>query len=179
MVTREDDEHVDERVGRLRGPEVHVDVRRTTRIVVGVGIAVVLVLAVVLFVVALNQNSEVKGLQQRGAPVDVTVSACIGNASGSGSTAAGYTCTGSFTFRDRRYVETIGGLTSFVAPGTVVAGVTDPLDPHVVFTAHSVATTRDSAAAFVAPILLAVLLVGSIVVLVVVRRRRPGPAPTS
>ncbi len=179
MVTREDDEHVEERVGRLRGPEVRVDVRRTTRVVVGIGIAVVLVLAVALFVVAFNQNSEVNGLQQRGAPVDVTVSACIGNASGSGSTAASYTCTGSFTFRGQRYVETVGGLTSFVAPGTIVAGVTDPTDPHVVFTTHSVATTRDSAAPFVAPILLAVLLVASIVVLVVVRRRGSGPAPTS
>jgi hypothetical protein len=173
-VATEEDQHVDERVGRLRGPEVQVDVRRTTRIVVGIAMVVVAALIVVLFVVAVNQNSEVNGLRQRGVGVEVTVSSCIGNASGSGSTAAGYTCTGSFTLGDRRQTETVGGLTTFVPPGTVVPGVADPADPHIVFTARSVASIRDSAAAFVAPIVLLAVLVGSIVVVVVLRRRPPS-----
>jgi hypothetical protein len=170
-VATEEGQHVDERVGRLRGPEIQVDVRRTTRIVLGVGMALVAVLAVALFVVAVNQNSEVNGLQQRGEPVAVTVSSCIGNASGSGSTAAGYSCTGSFTLGGRRQTETIGGLTTFVAPGTAVA----------VWPTRRILTSSspparwrrrgDSVVPFVAPIILLTVLAGSVVV-VLARRRQ-------
>ena len=146
-------------ISRLRGPAVEFDTRRISRVVTGICLVGLAVLVVALFAGAAHRNAEISLLQDHGVPVAVTVTGCRGELSGSGSNAAGYTCTGAFTLQGHRYDEPIGGLTSFKASGQAIRAVTDPDDPRLLSTAVAVSRAHASSSAFAAPILLLVFLV--------------------
>jgi hypothetical protein len=138
------------RIGTLRGPAVQVDARRAARVVVVAVLVGLCVLTVALFVAAVNKDSAIVRLQQHGVPVEVTVTSCLGNLGGSGSNAASYTCSGTFSLDGHHQTDVIDGTTTFHRSGS----------------------------AYVVPIILAVVLV-LLIALVVWRRPRPDDDRTA
>jgi hypothetical protein len=170
-------------VGRARtyrGGSVDTDVRRLGRLLLVLFLVALAALTVFLAVVGLHQNAQINRLRQHGVTVVVTVTGCEGLLGGSGSNAAGYSCTGTFTLGGRSYTEPLPGST-FHAPHSTVRDVTVPGDPALLSPVHTVATERTSAGVFIVPaILLVVLLL--VVGYLVLRRRHLAeaspPAPT-
>jgi hypothetical protein len=158
-------------VGRLRGAGVDVDVRRVGRAVATLCLLGLAVLVVVLFVAGAKKNAEITSLQQRGVPVEVTVTHCLGLMGGSGSNLVGYQCSGTFVLDRHRYSESLPG-NAFHPNGAVLQAVSVPSDPGLVATTSDLAKEHTSNGVFVLP---AVLLVVLLLALgVVVRRRGAG-----
>jgi hypothetical protein len=148
--------------GYIRGGAgLPTDSRHVLRIAAGVLLAALAVLAIVLTVTAAHQNTRRHRLQQHGVGVQVTVTGCVGEATGSGITVDGFTCRGSFTLNGHRYNEVIGDSAQLLTPGHVLQGVTDPASPSTLSTAAAV---RASAAnsdwrAYIPPAILYGLLI--------------------
>jgi uncharacterized protein len=170
----------DERVAYIRGGAgLAVDPRKAIRVLVGLLLVVLAVLVVVLGIQATHQNSRMSRLQQHGVPVDAVVTGCVGLASGTGATEAGFICRGTFSVDGRRYNEVIEGTQNLYPTGAVVHAITVPGDPALLSTAHAVATAHASWRAFITPgILLVVLLLASALALWRARRTRDGPVPS-
>jgi hypothetical protein len=147
------------RLTNLRGPSVPVDPQRVSRFVVGISLGALAVLVAVLFVTATNKNAQDALLRRAGLGVNATVTKCLGNLSGSGSTSAGYTCRATFVLQGRRHTDVLSGLDVYRAPGTVVVAVTDPGDPGILATRHSVESAPSGSRPYVAPVVLLVVLV--------------------
>lgn len=149
-----------------------VDARRAGRLVVGVCLVALAVLVVVLFVAGANKNAQINNLRRHGAPVEITVTKCIGLLGGSGSNGAGYACTGTYTVGGRRYDEAIPG-NALLVTGAKLRGVTVRGDPTLVSTVVAVTTERASWRVFIVPTILLIILV-LLVGTLVLRRRRLG-----
>ncbi len=159
-------------VTKLRGAGVDVDPRRAAWVVAAVCLVALIVTAVVLLVAGMNKNAQATNLQQHGVPVAVTSTGCLGMLGGSGSNAAGYACTGTYTYNGRHFTKPIPG-TVLIRPGAVVRGVIVPSDPGLLSTPQAVASQRASWRVFIAPAVLLVLaLVGIAVMLRLARRNR-------
>lgn len=172
------DTHPSEGVGpvsTLRGAKVQADPRRAGRVMLAVVFLALVALAAVLLAEAVASNARIGDLKRNGAPVSVTVTSCLANGTGTGSTYSGYTCRGSFTVSGRRHVEVINGVTGFLATGTTLPGVTEPSDPGYLATARSVDDSQPSFGVFVGPVVLGTLalLLGA-GALWQARRRRPA-----
>jgi len=85
------------------------------------GLGGLCVLTVALFVAAVNKDSAIVRLQQHGVPVEVTVTSCLGNLGGSGSNAASYTCSGTFSLDGHHQTDVIDGTTTFHRSGSTIA----------------------------------------------------------
>jgi len=157
---------------------VDVDVRLVGRIIFGLCLVGLTVLTVILFVTGVHKNEQINRLRQQGVRVTTTVSGCQGLLGGSGSNAAGYSCTGTFRFDGHRYTVSIPG-SALYRPGTKIRGVADPGDWGLFSTVSILATEHSSGRVFVLPTILLVLLVLMVVAALVLRRRsrRKEPAP--
>jgi len=88
--------------------------------------AIVLVAAVLL--VAGSGELPDRHAAGRPRPVDLVVSHCIALMGGSGSNAAGYECTGTYTFHGQRYTEGVPG-SALYESGATVHGIVAASDP--------------------------------------------------
>ena len=169
----------DQPVTTLRGASVAVDARRAGQVVLGVVLAAMAVLAAVLLVAGIQRNARIERLRTSGVPVEVTTTGCRGLLGGSGSNAAGYVCTGTFTFDGRQHVATLPGSTLHT-PGSTMRAVMDPSDPSYLASPASVATDQASAKVFILPGVLLLVVAGVLGVVALRRRGRAdgGPAPT-
>lgn len=163
----------DDQVATLRGAGVSVDPARAGRVALVVGLGAVLVVAVVLIVAGVRKNAQVDSLQAHPVPVDLTVTHCLGLMGGSGSNAAGFECTGTYTYGGRHYTEGVPGSVSY-RPGAVVHGVVAASDPGLFSTPSAVASEHTSLARVLLPAALAALALGVSAWLLVRRRRRRG-----
>lgn len=120
-------------------------------------LAIFAVAIVVSFISATNDNARIDRLKNHGVAITVTVTSCVGNIGGSGSNAAGYTCSGTYSIHGVRYQEVIGSKTTLSTAGTIVHAVADPSRPSTVELASSVARSSSSRSVYVVPILLAIL----------------------
>ena len=136
-------------VSVLRGPEVRVNTKRVGQVLLFLGMSALAILGVLLVVSGAHRNAKITELHQHGVKVEISVSGCVGVASGSGSTPATFTCHGSFTLRDHRYNEIIGGQTTHLDVGSTVPAVAVPDDPALVATVRSVATQHASFSVFI------------------------------
>lgn len=163
----------EEPVGTLRGASVHVDMRAVGRVVIPLCLVALAVVVALLYAAGANKNAQIDRLHTHGVPVQITITGCIGQLGGSGSNAAGYTCTGTFVLDGQRHTELIPGNTLY-EPGTSVAGVSVHGDPTLIVTAGALATEQTSWHVYVLPtVLLLVLLVAvGLYVAAVLRRRR-------
>ena len=145
-------------VTSLRGADA-VSVGRRPWLVAGViGLLAFALVIVVSFISASNDNARIHRLKSHGIPVVVTVTYCVGNLGGSGSSGAGYTCHGKYSVGTTHFRELIGSKSTFSAPGAKVQGVADPSQPSTVVLASEVRTSAATSSAFYAPGLLAVIL---------------------
>jgi hypothetical protein len=157
------------RVAPLRGASVDVDSRRVGQILLAVFVAALTVLVVVLFVADVHRNSQISSLKEHGVAVNATVTNCIGELGGSGSTIARYDCNGTFELDGKHYRVRIPG--SNLRP----AGATVPLiaaenDPGLIATSQQVRSEHASWSAFIFPIVLLFVLV--VIVVAIIARRR-------
>lgn len=155
----------------LRGAKLGLDARRVGMTLGSLCVIGLLVLIVSLFVAGANRNSRINDLRQHGVPIQATVTGCLGLLGGSGSNAAGYTCTGTFVVDGHRYTEGIPGNTLY-AKGSHVSLITVAGNPGLVATPTSVATDRASWRVFILPTALSVGLLAAGGLLGIRRRRR-------
>lgn len=164
-----------EPIAALRGADA-IGVDRRVWAAAGVLVLGVLgVLLVVSFVSATNDNARITRMKDRGIPVVVTVSECIGNLGGSGSNAADYTCTGRYVIAGVAHRGVIGAATAFSPPGRRLRAIADPARPSTVELASAVASARASASVYVVPGLLGLALIGASVGVGRLVRRTPTP----
>jgi hypothetical protein len=160
----------DGRVAPLRGAGVEINGRQVARVVLGIVLATLAVLAVAFTVIGIHNNRQIDQLRNQGVPVAVTVTSCQGLLGGSGSNAAGYSCRGTYELDGHRYNELLPG-TALHAPGTVVRALAVPSDPTLVSPVSVVDAEQASASVFILPAALLVALVALLVVLALRRRR--------
>jgi hypothetical protein len=162
-------------VGTLRGAGVQVDAARAARVAVALGLAVLVVVAAVLFVAGYRKNAQITELRTHGVPVELTVTHCLGLMGGSGSNQAGFDCSGTYAYDGRTYSEDVPG-NSLRLSGSTVRGVVVPSDPALFSTPGTVAREHASASVYAAPVVLVVVAAGIGGWLVVRRRRRHARA---
>jgi hypothetical protein len=159
--------------GYIRGGGgVEVNTGRLVRFLVVLCVLVLVALTVATAVSAANQNSRAGKLQNAGAPVDVTVTGCVGISSGIAQAIQYYQCRGTYSVGGQRYDEVIGGVRSALPAGQTVHAVTAKGDPALVST---VGAAKKSSYAI--PIVLGVLAAVLVVGLLVWPRRRRRSAP--
>jgi hypothetical protein len=165
-------------VAPLRGAGVDVDTRRVKQVVVGIVLVALAVLTVVFFIAGANKNAQQTSLSRHGVPVVVTVTHCIGEMGGSGSSPAGYACTGTYTVDGKQYTESIPG-NALHAAGSTVDGLTVPGNPTLLSTASVVRAEPASWNVFIVPTILLIVLLGLLGLLWSRhrRRRRHQPLP--
>jgi hypothetical protein len=166
-----------EPVSTLRGAGVNYDARRVGHVVVGLILVTLAVLVVGFTVAGVHKNSQINELHHDGVPVTVTVNNCLGLMGGSGSNAAGYSCTGTFTVHGNHYTESLPG-TGFHKVGSTLPAKVVPSDPALVSPDSVVRTQHASASVFVVPLILLIVLVLLVALIVLLRRRRRDAAPT-
>jgi hypothetical protein len=156
----------------LRGASVAVDPRRAAQVAVTLGMATLLILAVVFFVVGIHKNGQITSLERHGAAVSDTVTGCVGLLGGSGSNSAGYRCWGVFTIDGHRYTKDIPG-TVLRPIGSKVPVLADTADPGLITTASELNGEHASDGVFIVP---ALLLVAFLILagLLAVRLRAAG-----
>jgi hypothetical protein len=159
---------------RSDGPPLEEESADPTRrgAVVLVGTVAVLALFVVIFFIAgVHRNYQVTQLQDHGVRVDITVTGCLGVSSGSGSTPATWTCTGSFVLDGHRHNEVIGAVTTYYALGSHIRGVSVPSNPSLLSTVQAVKHEHPSMSVFVVPTIFSVVLLFFVAWLLRIRRR--------
>ena len=142
-----------DRIASLRGPTVQFNPRRVLQVIAAMVVGALLVVIVVLTVAGIGSNNQIDALHDRGVPVTVTVTGCLGLLGGSGSNAAGYSCHGTYTLDGHRYTESLPG-TAFHRPGSTIASVAVPGDPALVSPVNIVNNQHSSAGVFVLPAVL-------------------------
>jgi hypothetical protein len=159
----------------LRGAGVDVNARLVGRAVVALCLVALATLVIIFTLAGVHKNSQINRLRHDGVPVDVTVAHCLGLLGGSGSNAAGYSCTGTFSADGRRHTETIPG-TGFRAPGSSLRAVVVPGDPALLSPVNVLAGEHASWDVYLLPgVLLVVLALFSVAI--VVRQGRGAPTP--
>jgi hypothetical protein len=166
----------DQPVSTLRGAGARVNPRRVARVAVGLVLGTLLVLTIAFVLVGAHKNQQIDELRNQGVPVTYTVTSCQGLLGGSGSNAAGFSCTGTYSIDGRRYREPLPG-SSQHAPGATVAAIAVPSDPALLSTPQIVQSEHASWYVYVLP---TVFFVAFLLVLAAValsrRRRRRQPA---
>lgn len=165
----------DSPAGYIRGGGVgQVSGRRMARIVIVLIGLILASLAVAFTVSAVDHNSRAGQLRKHGVPVSVLVTGCVGNASGTGITYAGFNCRGAFTLNGRSHNAAIGGTEDQLVVGQRIAAVTVPSNTSILYTAASASTMRQSFSVYVTPLALLASLIVAVLLWV---RLRPRDAP--
>jgi len=181
-VNRSADDATDPPTGYIRGGGgLPSSSRHVLRVFLAVCSAFLAALTVALIIGAAHENSRNHELQRHGVPVEVTVTSCLGTATGTGITVNGFTCHGSFVLNGQRYDDVIGGSSQLLARGSVLKGVADPQSPAVLSAAQAVRTSTASWRPFIRPAIpLAVLIAvaGFVLWRRRARSRNPGAQST-
>jgi len=167
-----DDEPTDpDRVGALRGAGVQVDAARVGYVAAVLGLVVVMAVAGVLLVAGIRKNSQIDTLKANGVPVELTVTRCLALVGGTGSSPAGYECTGTYVYRGQHYSEGVPGSENLPV-GSTVHGIVASDDPGLFSTAPTVATEHTSVIRVLLPAGVLAVAVGGCVWVVVRHRRK-------
>lgn len=142
----------------IRGSGAALNRRTVLRITAGGYVVIMLTLVIVLSAQVLRENSRIEALEHHGVAVPVTVTSCLALASGTGITAAGYQCKGTFTLAGRTYTDAIGGTRTSYTVGQTVAAVVDPSDHTNLYPAAALAARHPSDSGYLLPAGLLVLL---------------------
>jgi len=163
-----------DRVGALRGAGVQVDAARIKYVAAVLGLVLVMAVAGVLLVAGIRRNSQIDTLKANAVPVDLTVTHCLALIGGTGSSPAGYECTGTYVYQGHRYSEGVPGSENLPV-GSTVHGIVASDDPGLFSTPQTVASEHTSVARVVLPAGVLAVAVGACI-WVVVRHRREAIA---
>jgi hypothetical protein len=158
---------------------VRIEGRRVAAFILAFGVLIFAVLTAVFTGIAIHHNSRATSLKQRGVPVQVTVTGCVGLASGTGITGTGFTCRGSYTLSGHQYNEQIGGTANLFAVGQKIEGVAVRDEPAVLYTATSARTMHSTWTVYITPAVLLMVLIATEVSRRRVTRRGADRAPGS
>jgi len=164
-----------DRVGALRGAGVEVDSSRITYVAVVFGLLVVMTVAGVLLVAGIRKNSQIDDLKANGVPVELTVTRCLALVGGTGSSPAGFECTGTYVYRGHRYAEGVPGSENLPV-GSTVHGIVASDDPGLFSTPRTVASARTSASRIVLPAVVLAAAAGACFWVVARHRRQVSAA---
>jgi hypothetical protein len=129
----------------LRGAPGHpVSGRRAVTVAVAACLITLIGVGVALALETHGHNADLRELKRHGVPVQVTVTNCVGVLSGTGITAAGFTCHGRFSLGQQPHDAVIRGTTALYPRGTTLGGVTSAQHPTIVYTAGAVAKADTS-----------------------------------
>lgn len=159
------------RIGVMRGAGVQVDAGRVGYVAAVMALTIVMVIAAVLVVAGLRKNSQIDNLRANGVPVEMTVTRCLALVGGTGSSPAGFECTGTYRYQGHRYIEGIPGSQNLPV-GSTVHGVAASDDPALFSTPETVASEQASSARVVLPAALFVIALAACIWIVVRRRHR-------
>jgi hypothetical protein len=149
-----------DRAGYIRGGGgVAIDPARLLRVMLGVILVVLAVLAVVLLTGVIQKHSRDSRLKAHGVNVDVTVTSCLGMASGTGITDVGFRCSGTFTLDGFRHTDVIMGSRANHQIGERIIGIADPRSPADLSTQAAVLATHVSWSGLLVPAIPALLFV--------------------
>jgi hypothetical protein len=164
-----------QRVAALRGAGVQVDAARVGRVAAVLALVVVVAVAGVLLVAGVRKNSQIDSLKSSDVvPVDLTVTRCLALVGGTGSSPAGFECTGTYPYGGRTYTEGVPGSTD-IPVGSTVHGIVATGDPALFSTRAAVASEQVSALRVVLPAVVVGLAVAGLVWLAL-RWRRKAPS---
>ncbi len=158
------------RVGALRGAGVEVDAGRVGYVAAVLALVIVMVVAGVLLVAGLRKNSQIENLRANGVPVEMTVTNCLALVGGTGSSPAGFECTGTYRYQRHRYVEGIPGSANLPV-GSRVNGIVASDDPGLFSTLPTIDSEHPAVARVALPAA-ALAAAAAACIWVVVRRRR-------
>jgi hypothetical protein len=138
--------------GYIRGGGgVPTNAPHVLRVAFAVCFGLLAALTIALAVGAVHENARHRELQQHGVAVQVTVTNCLGTATGTGITVNGFTCRGSFVWDGHRHVDVIGGSSELLRPGAVLTAVVDPQSTSVLSVAPAARMTTASWRPFIRP----------------------------
>jgi hypothetical protein len=170
--TGPDDRQDPQRVGALRGAGVQVDTARVGHLAAVLGLVVVVVVAGVLLAAGVKKNAQIDSLRSANVvPVELTVTKCLALVGGTGSSPAGFECTGTYDYRGTTYSEGVPGSID-LAVGSKVHGIVAADDPGLFSTPRTVAAEQTSAVRVVLPAVVLVVALGGLVWVIRRRRRR-------
>jgi len=153
---------------------VEVEGRRVALFLVALLILILAALVIPLTVLAAEQNSRISRLQSHGVAVNVTVTGCLGMASGTGITESGYQCRGTFTLDGHPHNDVISGSNVLLPVGQPLRADTVRGDPSILYAAGAAATMRSSWKAYTLPAILLVVLIAALITWCVLRARWSG-----
>jgi hypothetical protein len=157
-------------VAMLRGAPVEVNTQRVMQMVSALIVATLAVTTVTFFLSGVHRNSDVSNLQQHGVSVTVTVTTCVGELGGSGSTLADYRCEGTFILGGQRRRDIIPGHI-FRATGSTVTLVTATNNLGLLATTTQVMNEKSSSAVFILPTTFLAVLIAFVAVVARSRSR--------
>ncbi len=138
----------------LRGSSVgKVDTHRVGQVILVLTLVTLLVLAVVFLVAGVHRNNQVTSLRNQGVPAVMTVTQCAVRLGGSGSTAAGAACRGTFTLDGHQYSEAIPGSAHYDT-GHQLHIMVVPSDPALLAPTNVAADEHASWTTFIVPVVL-------------------------
>lgn len=163
----------------LRGPAplaASPKIARNLGVLALVAIAVAIVIS---FVSAQRDNARIERLKSDGIPLIAVARDCVGNLGGSGSNASSYTCRASYRAGSTSYLEVVGRMSTFVAPGTKLRVIADPRQLSTIDLASSLSMASVSTRTYLVPSVLSALFVALLAGYLYRRRSRPLPAQGS
>jgi hypothetical protein len=159
------------RVGALRGAGVQVDAGRVGHVAAVMALTIVMVVAAVLLVAGLRKNGQIDSLRANGVPVEMTVTHCLALVGGTGSSPAGFECTGTYHYQGHRYTEGVPGSENLPV-GSTVHGIAASNDPALFSTPATVDSEHPSSVRVALPAAVFVVALAACIWVVIRRRRR-------
>lgn len=132
--------------------------RRVLAVTVALMAAALTVVTLVVTTVDLQHLGHRRALARYGFSVDVTITACLANASGTGITEAGFVCRGRYQVRGKVYDRLINGSSQQFPTGATIHAVTSLARPTELYSAGSIKGDLSYRSALVVPTVLLGLL---------------------
>lgn len=148
-----------------------------TRRVLAVALALIatalIVITLVVASVDLHHLGDRRALARNGFSVDVTITGCLANASGTGITEAGFVCHGRYQVGGQVYDQAITGSSRQFPTGATIRAVTSVARPTELYSVGSIRGELSYRSALVVPTILLGLVIITLTCEFVVIRRTP------
>jgi hypothetical protein len=147
------------RVYYVRGAGgVVLPTRRVLAVVLALIAAALTVVTLAVLIVDLQHTEHRRALARNGIRVDVTITGCVANASGTGITESGFTCRGRYEVGGKVYDQVMHGSSEQLPVGIETLAVTSSVRPTELYSLGSIRGDLSYRSALIVPMILAGLL---------------------